>query len=96
MTMRRRQHSGELNAPVVLEALRGERPRHEIAADYGVHPLQLPQWQKVALEGWPTRLSSRRGPKPKEEEALQAALYQQLGQWTGALDWLPTQVGPVC
>ena len=96
MTMPRRQHSGEFKAKVVLEALCGERTLHEIAADYGVHPLQMTQWKKVALEGLPTLLSSRWGPKQKEEEALKAALYQQIGQLKVELDWLQKQVGPVC
>ena len=41
-------------------------------------------------------MSSRRGPKQKEEEALKAALYQQIGQLKVELDWLQKQVGPVC
>jgi putative transposase len=73
---------------VVLEALRGERTLNEMAADSGVHPLQLTQWKKVALEGLPQRLSSRRGTRQKEEEALKAALYQQIGQLKVELDWL--------
>jgi transposase-like protein len=48
MTMQRRQHRGEFKAKVGLEALRGERTLNEIAADYGVHPLQMTQWKKVA------------------------------------------------
>jgi transposase-like protein len=73
MTMPRRQHRGELKAKVVLEALRGERTLNELAAEYGVHPLQITPWKKVAWEGLPPLLSSRRGTKPKEEEALKAA-----------------------
>jgi putative transposase len=88
MSMQRRQHSGEFKAKVVLEALRGERTLNEIAADYGVHPLQMTPWKKVALERVPTLLSSRRGPKQREEEALKAALYQQMGQLKVELDWL--------
>jgi putative transposase len=88
MTMQRRQHSGEFKATMVLEALRGERTIHEIAADCGVHPLQMTQWKKVALEALPQLLSSRRRTKPKEEEALKAALYQQIGQLKVELDWL--------
>ena len=94
MTIPRRQHSGEFKAKVVLEALRGERTIHEIAADYGVHPLQITQWKKVALEGLPKLLSSRRRSKEKEEEALQAALYQPIGQLKVELDWLKKKVGP--
>jgi transposase len=50
MTMSRRQHSGEFKAKVVLEALRGERTITELAAAYGVHPLQITQWKRLALE----------------------------------------------
>jgi transposase-like protein len=51
MTMPRRQHRGEFKAKVVLEALRGERTSHELAAEYGVHPIQMTPWKKVAWEG---------------------------------------------
>jgi len=97
MTMQRRQHkhSGEFKAKVVLEALRGERTLNEIAADYGVHPLQITQWKKVALEALPQVLSSRRGNQSQEEEALKAALYQQIGQLQVELDWLKKNVGLV-
>ena len=95
MTMQRRQHRGEFKAKVVLEALRGERTLNEIAADYGVHPLQITQWKKVALEALPQVLSSRRGNQSQEEEALKAALYQQIGQLQVELDWLKKNVGLV-
>jgi transposase-like protein len=95
MTMQRRQHRGELKAKVVLEALRGERTRHEMAADDGVHPLQLTQWKKVAFEGLPTLLSSRRGPTQTAEEALKAVLYQQMGQVKVERDWREKKVGHV-
>jgi len=49
MTMRR-QHSAEFKAKVALEALRGERTINELAAEYGVHPVQITQWKKVVLE----------------------------------------------
>jgi len=74
MTMSRRQLSGEFKAKVVLEALRGERTLNELAAEYGVHPLQITQWKRVALEALPKLLSSRRGTKSTDEEALKAAL----------------------
>jgi transposase-like protein len=43
MTMPRQQHRGELKAKVVLEALREERTINELAAEYGVHPVQITQ-----------------------------------------------------
>ncbi len=52
-----------------------------------LHPIQITQWKKVVLEALPKLLSSRRGTKHKEEEALKAALYQQIGQLKVELDW---------
>jgi putative transposase len=92
MTMRR-QHSAEFKAKVALEALRGERTINELSAEYGVHPVQITQWKKVALEELPKIFSSRRGAKEKDEEALKAALYQQIGQLKVELDWLKKKVG---
>jgi putative transposase len=88
MSMPRRQHRGEFNAKVVLEARHGERTINELAAESGVHPGHLTQRKKVALEALPQVLSSRRGTKHKEEEARKAALYQQIGQLKVELDWL--------
>jgi transposase-like protein len=96
MTMSRRQHRGECKAKVVLEALRGERTINELAAEYGVHPMQITQWKRVALEELTKLLSSRRGTKPTDEEALKAALYQQIGQLKVELDWLKKKVGHLC
>jgi transposase-like protein len=80
MTMQRRQHSAEFKAKVALEPIRGEGTIHELAAAYGVHPVQITQWKKLALEELPEIFSSRRRTKHKEEEALKAALSQQIGQ----------------
>jgi transposase-like protein len=96
MTMQRRQHSGEFKAKVALEAIRGERTINELAAEYGVHPVQITQWKKVALEALPQIFSGRHGAKHKEEEALKAALYQQMGQLKVELDWLKKKVGHAC
>ena len=88
MTTPRRQHSGEFKARVAFEAFRGEKTLQELAAAYGVHPVQIAQWKKMALEELPKLFSSRRGTKQKEEEALKAVLYQQIGQLKVELDWL--------
>jgi transposase-like protein len=93
MTMQRRQHSGEFKTKVALEAIRGERTINELAAEYGVHPVQITQWKKVVLEALPKIFSSRRGTKQKDEDALKAALYQQIGQLKVELDWLKKKAG---
>ena len=94
MPMSRRQHRGELKAKVVLEALRGERTINELAAAYGVPAMQITPWQRVALAEWPEVVSNRRGPTSPDEAAVTAALDQQIGPGTVAVNWLNTHVGP--
>ncbi len=48
MTMPRRQHSAEFKAKMALEAIRGERTLHELATEYGVHPVQITPWKRLA------------------------------------------------
>ena len=95
MSSKRRQHSGEFKAKVALAAIRGEKTVNELATEYGVHPVQITQWKRVVLDALPDIFSSRRGAKHKDEEALKAALYQQIGQLKVELDWLKKKVGLV-
>jgi putative transposase len=74
---------------VALEALKGQKTLNELASEYGVHPVQIAQWKKQALEGLPTVFepeAARRG--SKADEALLAQLYQEIGQLKVELDWL--------
>jgi transposase len=48
MTMQRRQHSADFKVKVTLEAIRGERTLTDLAAEYGVHLVQITQWEKMA------------------------------------------------
>ena len=43
MAAKQWQHSGAFKAKVALEAIRGEQMVNAIAADYGVHPVQITQ-----------------------------------------------------
>jgi len=95
MTIQRRQHSGAFKAKVALAAIRGERTVNELATEYGVHPVQITQWKRVALDALPEIFASRRGAKAKDEETLKAALYQQIGQLKVELDWLKKKGGLV-
>jgi putative transposase len=67
-----------------------------IAATYGVHPNQVLPWKKQALEALPEVFSTRRGRVARDEEALPARLYQQLGPLKVELDWLKKKLdGPL-
>jgi len=91
--MKRKTYSASLKAKAVLEAIRGQRTLNEIASSYGVHPNQLGQWKKQALEALPDIFSNRRARSQAGEEALRDRLYQQIGQLKVELDWLKKKTG---
>jgi putative transposase len=84
----RKHYSNDLKARVALEAIKGQKTANEIAAEYGVHPTQIAQWKKQALDGLPDLFSTRRSEQAKSEEDLIASLYQQIGQLKVQVDWL--------
>ena len=79
MSVQRKRYSAALKAGVALEAIRGQKTANEIAAEYGVHPTQIAQWKKQALDGLPELFSLGRQKQAQSEEALIASLYQQRG-----------------
>jgi putative transposase len=88
MAGQRKRYSAELKTRVALEAIKGHKTANEIAAEYGVHPTQIAQWKKQALDGLPTLFSTRASEQQKSEEGLIATLYQQIGQLKVQVDWL--------
>src|SRR4051795_1615354 len=65
----------------------------EVASQYGVHPVQVAQWKRQALAALPEAFASRRARAAEEAEALQARLYQEIGQLKVELDWLKRKAG---
>jgi putative transposase len=80
---------------VAIEAIKGHKTISELGSQYGVHPNQIVQWKKQALEELPQVFSDRRGRTAKAEDALKAALYQQIGQLKVEVEWLKKKCGPV-
>ncbi|GHO63956.1 hypothetical protein KSC_028480 [Ktedonobacter sp. SOSP1-52] len=72
----------------VLEAIRGQKTANEIASEYGVHPTQITQWKKQALDDLPSLFAQPPSGREKNEEALIASLYQQIGQLKVEVDFL--------
>ena len=55
----RKRYSAELKTKVALEAIKAQKTTNEIASEYGVHPSQVAQWKKQALDGLPEGFSTR-------------------------------------
>jgi putative transposase len=93
MKKQRNTYSSDLKVKVALAAIKGLQTTNQIATLYGVHPHQVTQWKKQALEALPEAFSVRRDRVAADEEALKAQLYQQIGQLKVELDWLKKKAG---
>jgi transposase-like protein len=93
MGRERKGYGGEFKAKVALEAIKGQRTINELASEYGLHPTQIMQWKKQAMEELPMLFSDKRKKRESSDEELKAQLYQQIGQLKVELDWLKKKVG---
>jgi putative transposase len=86
---KRRTHSPEFKAKVAMEAISGRKTLQQIAADHGVHPIQVSQWKKQLLEGASDLFSPGKKSKDKDEsQAKESELFQQIGRLQMELEWL--------
>jgi transposase-like protein len=95
MATQRKKYSAEFKARVALEALKGHKTMNELVGIYGVHPTQITKWKNHLRSELPQIFSNRREKREQDHEALQAQLYQQIGQLKVELDWLKKKSGLV-
>ena len=95
MSTQRKRYSAALKARVALEALKGLKTVNELASTYGVHPTQLAHWKHRLHKEMPEIVSVRRAKREDDHAALQAQLYQPIGQRKGEVDWLKKKAGLV-
>lgn len=89
----RKRYDASFKARIALEAIRGDRTMAELAAAYGVHPVQISKWKKQALDELPNIFSGRYEKKEAQGKELIDQLYQQIGQLKVELDWLKKKAG---
>lgn len=93
MTTTRKQYSPKFKAKVAAEAIRGERTLSQLASHYHVHPVQIGQWRKTALEQMTELFVDGRSRKQANQDAEKDTLYEQIGRLKVELDWLKKKVG---
>jgi transposase-like protein len=75
----RKTYNANFKAKVALEAAKEMQTLAELSSKYGVHANQITKWKKQLLNESP-ELFKNSNKKQKKAEALQNALYQEIGQ----------------
>ncbi len=89
----RRKHSSAFKAKVSLEALKGEETIAQLASRFEVHPSQVRMWKRQMEEGAAGVFGDDPTKKKKDDQALVAQLYQQIGQLKVERDFLENALG---
>lgn len=93
MKSTRKRFEAGFKAKVAIEAIKEEKTISDIAGKFQVHPNQVNQWKKVAIEGIPELFSLKKEKDEKEREAKEDELYKQIGQLKVELDWVKKKSG---
>lgn len=80
--------TAEFKARVVRAALREDKTISRLASEYGVHPNQISEWKRVALESLPDLFSPRKKSDEQEQRRKEERLLQQIGKLSVEVDWL--------
>lgn len=85
----RRQFSSAFKAKVAIEAIKGEKTLNEIASMYEVHPNQVGQWKKEALELLPKAMADSRTKEARDNRLVdEEQLHRKIGQQAIEIDFL--------
>ena len=94
MSKGRRKHSPAFKAKAALEAVKGQETVAQLAARYEVHPGQIQAWKKALVAGASGVFSNGKEQKARNDDALVARLYQEIGQLKVERDFLAERSGP--
>ena len=88
MSRKRKQHTAQWKAKVALAAVKGDRTTSELAAKFQVHPTLVSQWKRQLVDGAEQVFGRDPLREHREQEALVADLYEQIGRLQMELGWV--------
>lgn len=89
----RKRYSAEFKAKVAREALKEEATIAEIAGRFSIHPNQVSEWKKQALEGLAEIFEGKAGRSDTGHETQIRQLHAKIGQLTVERDFLEKAFG---
>lgn len=85
---KRKRYSAEFKARVALEAIKGEKTAAELAMKFGIHPNQVGDWKRQAVEGMTDVFAGKTDRNDIAHEAEIKELHAKIGQLTVERDFL--------
>jgi transposase-like protein len=85
---KRKRRSAEFKFKVALEAAKGTKTLSELSSEYEVHPSQISEWKSRLLKDGTSVFSTTTARQQRNQETLQAGLYEQIGRLKMELEWL--------
>lgn len=84
----RRRFTAEFKAKVSLEAIRGERTISVLATKHQLHPNQITQWKRQAIENLAKAFDDKASDAQVGREAEVTKLHAKIGQLVVERDFL--------
>ncbi len=84
----RRRFTAEFKAKVALEAIRGERTISDLATRHQLHPNQITQWKRQAIENLAKAFDDKATDAQVGREAEVTKLHAKIGQLVVERDFL--------
>ncbi len=86
---KRKQHTPEFKAQVILSALREKHTLAELGAEFGVHPMLIAKWKRRAIDRMAHVFSNTdSGRDQAKQRAQMNSLFHEVGKLQVELDWL--------
>jgi transposase len=85
---KRKRYAAEFKARVALEAIKGEKTAAELAIKFGIHPNQVGDWKRQAVEGMTDVFAGKTERNDIAHEAEIKELHAKIGQLTVERDFL--------
>jgi transposase-like protein len=93
MGVKRRKHTATYKRNVVLELLKGEKTRGEIASEFGIHPALGDKWRQQAVESMDQLFTDSHEKERKRDKRLIEELYKKIGKLEVESDFLKKKMG---